>query len=183
MNRKALAVVGVVALAAAASVSAQGPGRPGRRGRPVDVTRHKQELGLTDAQVDQIQKLRSDQQKRQIRRRADLQLARVELRELLAAGTVDEKAVAAKVKELSDLQGAALKARVDGQLAMRKIFTPEQHDKLRQLRRERRMERRQARPGPRVPRPRPGRGPGAPGGWGGDDPAVPDDEDDEPPLR
>jgi Spy/CpxP family protein refolding chaperone len=182
MNKKALAVVGVVALAGgAALVAAQaGPGpAAGRRGRAVDPAQVKQELGLTDAQMSQLQKLRSDQHKLQIRRRADLQIARVELHELLSAATVDEKAVAAKTKELTDLQAAALKARVDGQLAVRKVLTAEQHQKLQQLHRERRMERRALRPGPRGPRP--GRGPGAPGRFGGRAP-VPG-EADEPPLQ
>jgi len=167
MSKKVLAVVGVVALGAAVSVAAQGRKGPGRRGPAVDAAQLKQELGLTDAQVSQMQKIRGEQRKLQIRRHADIQIARVDLHELLAAPAVDEKAVAAKTRELGDLQAAALKARVDGQLAMRKVLTAEQHEKLQQLHRQRGREPRPAGPGPRGPRP--GRGPGRPGGIGGGD--------------
>jgi len=167
MTRKVLAVVGVVALGTAVSLAAQGRQGPGRRDRGVDAAQLEQELGLTDAQVSQMQKIRSEQRKLQIRRHADLQIARVDLHELLGAPAVDEKAVAAKTRELGDLQAAALKARVDGQLAMRKVLTAAQHEKLQQLRRQRAGERRPAGPRPRGPRP--GRGPGRPGGFGGGD--------------
>jgi Spy/CpxP family protein refolding chaperone len=49
------------------------------------------------------------------------------------AATVDEKAVAAKVKAISDLEGAALQARTSQQLAMRRLLTPEQQEKMKQL--------------------------------------------------
>jgi Spy/CpxP family protein refolding chaperone len=130
----------------------------------------KQELGLSDQQLGQLQKLRLESRKSGIRRRADTQLARLNLREQLQAQSVDEKAVQARVKELSDLQAANLRARVDARLAMRKILTPEQQAKLRQLRAERprmreRLDGQQGPPerAPRPPRPGPRRGGGGDG--------------------
>jgi Spy/CpxP family protein refolding chaperone len=102
----------------------------------------KERLGLTEAQVSQIEKLRTDERRAAIQRRADTQLARLELEQLMKADPVDEKAIATRVKQLTDLHGAALRARVDGRLALKRILTPEQHEKLRQLRAER----------PRLPR-------------------------------
>lgn len=98
----------------------------------------KEELGLSETQASQLMKLRSEERKAHIRRRADLEIGRLELNELLEAPQVDERAVAAKVKELADLQAAALRARVDTRLAVRKALTPEQHDKLKSLMRGRR---------------------------------------------
>ena len=50
---------------------------------------------------------------------------------------VDEKLVASRVKAVSDLQAAEVRARADRRLALRKLLTPEQQQKLRQLTRER----------------------------------------------
>lgn len=111
----------------------RGPQRA-RRGQGPNLGVLKQELGLSDAQVSQIERLRADQHKAAIRRRADLQIAHVDLKELMAANTVDERAVAAKVKEITDLQAANTKARVDSQLAFRKVLTAEQAQKLKELR-------------------------------------------------
>jgi Spy/CpxP family protein refolding chaperone len=89
---------------------------------------------LNETQYAQLRKVRVEERKAAIRRRADLQIARLELKELLDAATPDEKVVAAKVKELNELQAAALKARVDARLALGKILTPEQREKLKQMR-------------------------------------------------
>ena len=135
---------GVVAMAAGQGAQGPPPGRgqgmgPGqgmgqgqgmRMGGPA---RMKAELGLTDEQEAQLRKLHLDQRKAQIRRRADLQVARMDLQELLAAKTVDDKAIAVKVKEITDLSAGGLKAHVDSQLALRKVLTPEQLEKMKQL--------------------------------------------------
>jgi Spy/CpxP family protein refolding chaperone len=127
---------------------------------------------LSADQAAQLEKIRGEARKQAIRQRADLAVARLELEELMKATTVDEKAVAAKVKAISDLEAAGLKARVDERLAMRRILSPEQQEKMRQLMREHRWE--------RVPRPARGwhqRGPGAPSGmWPdkGDEPSTPE---------
>jgi Spy/CpxP family protein refolding chaperone len=124
----------------------------------------KQEMGFSDDQVAQLSKLRSDARKLAVRRMADIQIARMELRELLDATGVDERAIGAKVKELGDLRTSALKAQVDRRLAMRRILTPEQQEKLKQIIRH------------RLEAPRPRRsGPGG-GGPGRDDESGWDDE-------
>jgi Spy/CpxP family protein refolding chaperone len=153
--------LGAVAFAARPDAPEQDSGRPGRP----DAGQIEKGAGLTDAQITQLRKLRQDERKQAIRRRADLRIAHMELNELLEAPTVDEKAVALKLKALNDLQAAELKARVDNRLAMRKIVTPEQLEKLRSLRRER--YRGWDGPGHRGPRPG-GFGPGGHRGGGTD---------------
>jgi Spy/CpxP family protein refolding chaperone len=148
--------------------------RPFRQGRS-DVVALEKELGLSTDQVTQIKKLRAEARKQAIRQRADLAVARLELRELMDASTVDEKAVTAKVKTISDLQGAALLARTNERLAMRRILTPEQQEKLKQLGPRARQGRtarseRARRPGARMARP----GRRGPAVGGGDEPPAPE---------
>jgi Spy/CpxP family protein refolding chaperone len=140
MKKQVLAVLGVLALGGAALAVAQAPGAAGRarRARAAgNVEMVKERLGLTQAQADELEKLRSQARRAAIQRRADEQLARLDLEELMKAETLDEKAIAAQIERLTKLHGAALKARVDERLAMRKILTPEQLQKLKQLRAER----------------------------------------------
>jgi len=131
MRVRLLAVVGVLAVAGTVvAVAAQE--RPRRQGWP-DAAGLEKELGLSADQAAQLRKLRTEGRKQAIRQHADLAIARLELQELMDAATVDEKAVAAKVKAISDLEGAALQARTSQQLAMRRLLTPEQQEKMKQL--------------------------------------------------
>ncbi len=128
-----LAVLGLAGVALAALPTlGQGPDRPRPEGPPPPGRASiEREAGLTDAQADQLRQLRQTDMKLAIRRRAELKIARMELDELFAAATVDEKAVAAKAKALGDLEAAALKAGVDHRLAVRRIVSAEQFEKMR----------------------------------------------------
>lgn len=140
MKRQVLAVVAVVSLGAAGIAVAQAPERAPMRQRArggMSAEMMNTQLGLTDEQVSQLEKQRTDARRAAIQRRADTQLAKLELEQLMKADTPDEKAIAVRIKQLTDLHGAALKARVDGRLALKKILTPEQQEKLRELRAER----------------------------------------------
>jgi Spy/CpxP family protein refolding chaperone len=143
MRKHLLSVVVVgLGLAAATGIAlaarSEGEGRPGRaRDGGPDPVRLQEQLGLSEAQVAELRTLRADQAKQRIRQRADVEIARIELRELLGSPTVDERAVEAAVKRLGALQTAVLEARVGAQLALRKALTAEQWDKLESLRRER----------------------------------------------
>lgn len=85
-----------------------------------------QELDLSEQQSGELARLRAQGRKEAIRRRADIQIARQELRELLTAPELDQKAVSAQVQKLSALHAAGVQARADGLLAMRRVLTPEQ---------------------------------------------------------
>ncbi|MGE0453791.1 MAG: Spy/CpxP family protein refolding chaperone [Vicinamibacteria bacterium] len=150
MTRKLAGIVGVAAIAglalAASSASAQAQGGPGRGMQPRGPERMKQALGLSEQQANDAEALHVRFRRESIQRRADLQLARLDLRELLKAATLDDKAIAAKVRTLQDLSAAAVKARVDQQVGFLKLLTPEQRQKLEEFRAERP---RGARPGER----------------------------------
>ena len=183
MRVKMLAVAGALVVAGAvAVVAAQEPGpgrRAGRMGRP-DPAAIQAELGLSADQAAQLKKIRDDGRKQAIRQRADLAIARIELEEAMDAPSVDDKLVAARVKAVSDLQASSLQSRTNQRLAMRRLLTPEQQEKMKQLMRQGRMERAGARQQRRSGRPgspgmRPPVGPGGP--WSD---ATPDEPESEP---
>jgi Spy/CpxP family protein refolding chaperone len=125
MGKKLMALAGVVALAGVAFAA---PPEGGRGDGPRGWSREsfQEKLGLTDAQLAEVKKLRAEQKKKQIRTQADIRIAHMELRELLGAEKVDEKAVRAKAKEVAALREAAATDRVEGMLALRRVVTAEQ---------------------------------------------------------
>lgn len=94
----------------------------------------RQRLGITSAQVAKIREQDADTQKSQILARANLEVKRIELNELLAADNPNHDAINAKLQEVSAAQMASEKAAIDNQLALREILTPAQRQQLQQLR-------------------------------------------------
>jgi Spy/CpxP family protein refolding chaperone len=169
---KWMALWAVAALATGGGVMAaaqsHGPRGVARGDRAL---RLRQELGLSEEQATRLREIRETRQRDEIRRRADAEVAHLDLRRLLEAPTVDRKAVDAKVKEMADLHSAGLRARVDAMLSMREVLTPEQLQKWQSLEGERGRDRWRRRDGRRSFGRRPGGGPGeAPG-------APPESED------
>jgi Spy/CpxP family protein refolding chaperone len=124
--------------------------------------RFKTELGLTDQQAEKLRQVFVDSWKANTKSRADLQVRRMELRELLRGDKPEREAVMKKVQEISDLRAQLLRQHVDSLLAAKSVLTPEQQKKMRSLMADRgfgRSERFQRRPGFRG-------GPGDPGGPG-----------------
>jgi len=89
-------------------------------------------LGLSEQQKDALKAIRFRVIKDSIRKRADLALARVEVRELLGKEPVDMKAVEAGLKKVesarTDLKLIRIKAMVEGKA----VLTPEQQKKLKE---------------------------------------------------
>ncbi len=89
-------------------------------------------LGLSDKQRDALKAIRSRVAKETIKKRADLELAQVELRELLGKESVDMSAVEASLKKAesvrTDLRLSHIKAREE----IRAVLTPEQRKKLKE---------------------------------------------------
>lgn len=89
-------------------------------------------LGLSEQQKDALKAIRSRVIKDTIKKRADLQLAKVELRELLQKDPVDMSAVEAGLKKVeaarTDLKLTHIKAMVEGKA----VLTPEQLKKLKE---------------------------------------------------
>jgi Spy/CpxP family protein refolding chaperone len=132
MRKPFLVFAGLAVTGVALAAAPEGPKPAGPRGdRPrLERKNMKEALGLTDAQAAELKKLRTDGEKRRIKTDADMKIARLELRELLLAPSVDEKAVRAKARQMADLQAAAANDRVESMLALRKVVSAEQAEKL-----------------------------------------------------
>jgi Spy/CpxP family protein refolding chaperone len=141
----------------------RGHGRPGfMLARLVNNPDIREKLGITDDQAAKIRQQSSAFRISEVRSRADVQVKRIELRDLLTADNPDRAAIDSKLEEISAVRLASAKARVDYFLSMKDALTPEQRQKLKDMM----MNRFQGRGrggfggGPRHPHPM---GPGQPG--------------------
>jgi Spy/CpxP family protein refolding chaperone len=97
----------------------------------------RQQAGITDDQFAKIRQQESDFRKAQIRDRADLQVKRIDLRDLISADKPDRAAIDSKLQDISTSQLALEKAAVDFRLDMRDAITPPQREKLLQAMKDR----------------------------------------------
>jgi Spy/CpxP family protein refolding chaperone len=131
-----------------------GFGRDGRRGnrhsgfaRLLNDPAIRQQVGITDEQAATIRKQQLDFRKTEVRGRADVEIRRMELKDLLAADKPDRAAIDAKLQEISAAQLSLQKSAIDYRLTMRDAITPAQREKLRQLMRDRWQRDGRGRPG------------------------------------
>jgi Spy/CpxP family protein refolding chaperone len=102
--------------------------------RMVNNANLRKQLGITDAQAAKIRRQTSDFQVSQIRSRADVQADELQLRNLLTAPNPDRAAINQKLDQIGAAQLAQRKQQVDFMLAMRDALTPQQRQKLEQMR-------------------------------------------------
>lgn len=106
-----------------------------RRAMPLRI---EERLNLTDAQKEQMHKIRLDYQKKRIPLEADLKLARIELEELIRQGESGKK-IDEAVGKVNELRGKLFSLRVNERLDMSKLLTEEQKEKLKDYPLERYM--------------------------------------------
>lgn len=140
-------------------------GRPmmGMMGGPMMLARVRMALGLTDEQVNKMHGLRMAHQKDMIRLGSDARIARMELAETLRQPTPKPEDVKAKVAAVNAARGQMLEKRVNFRLEMKKVLTPEQQGKIREMMMGRMMRRGQG-------------GWGGGWGWGGEKKAEPKEQ-------
>jgi Spy/CpxP family protein refolding chaperone len=113
--------------------------------------RHRQELALTPAQVDNLRKLGTDARRDAIKRQAERRLAELDLRTLMMPDAADPNkprdltTIEAKVREIEKLRADGRVARIRSLEQSRQVLTPEQREKLRALLAQRWQQR-----GPRI---------------------------------
>ena len=125
----------------------------------------RERLKITPEQMTKLEAQESGMAKSAIRNRADLQVKRMELAELMRADKPDRALIDKKLREVQDASFAAEKARIDGQINMHDLFTPEQREEMKKMRGEFRggmMQRGPAGPGPGGMTCPGGMGPGGP---------------------
>lgn len=113
----------------------------------------RQRLGITAEQAANIREKTTAFLKAGIENRANLQVAQLDLRNLMAAETPDRAAIDAAVEKIGAVRLAQEKAAVNFRLDMRGALTPEQRQKLMQMRGGF-MQRGPGMGGPRMLRPR-----------------------------
>ena len=112
----------------------RGHGRPGfMLARLVNNPDIREKLGITDDQAAKIRQQSSAFRISEVRSRADVQVKRIELRDLLTGDNPDRAAIDSKLEEISAVRLAAAKARVDFALSMKDALTPEQRQKLKDM--------------------------------------------------
>ena len=92
------------------------------------------ELDLTPQQIEKMKASREAQQRKAIQARADIQLARLDLRKLMQADKPDGRAIEAQIDRIAGLRAGMEKSRVSAMLDFRASLTPEQQKKLKELR-------------------------------------------------
>jgi len=88
-------------------------------------------LDLTDAQREKLRDLHEAAARKSVQRRADIQLAHMDLRKLMRAEAPSASAVNAQIDKISRLQADGMKAHFDTFMQARAVLTPEQLKKLR----------------------------------------------------
>jgi len=95
--------------------------------------KHLMGLGLDDKQKEALQTLRSKTVKDMVRKRADKQIADIELKDLLDRDPVDMKAVEAAVKKKESLKTTMFLAHLKAREEMKSILTPDQRKRLKEM--------------------------------------------------
>ena len=94
--------------------------------------RLREALELTDDQAEQLRKINVDTRKTTVQKRADLQVSRIELTEMLRSDDPPRAQVEQKIREITQLQGDLMQTRPQGRTAaegrscpsIRKHFRP-----------------------------------------------------------
>lgn len=88
----------------------------------------KADLGLNDDQIERMHKLYSDYEKEMIRNGSSVQIAELELADLLDAKKIDMKAVEKAVKKVENLRSEKALYRVKALMKTQEFLTPEQFE-------------------------------------------------------
>lgn len=89
-------------------------------------------LDLTDAQRDKLALIHERQQRKAIQARADMQLARMDLRKLMKADSPSATSINAQIDKLARMRADMQKGHVATFLEARALLTPEQLKQLRE---------------------------------------------------
>ena len=139
--RRFLTALLVATLASASTLPARAQDQAGGR----RLERLAKELDLTGAQRTKIREAGERQMRRGIQERADLEIARLDLRQLVRADKPDQTAIDAQVDRIAGMRAQLQKERLATMLDMRSMLTDAQRAKLRELKAARKF---RGKPGP-----------------------------------
>ncbi len=137
-NLKPLIVLGSLFLIAAMAIGDLNaePRFKRHRGPLAGVELFAEELQLSQEQREAIKSQRFAVEKQAVELRSKIQLGELELRQMLTSDGADENRIIGKIKEIGELKTNMRIARVQNELAIKKILTHEQLQKLETMKRE-----------------------------------------------
>lgn len=135
MKRRYLWIGGAVLAVALVATAVQAKGH---RGRQHHGGHRFEALDLSQAQKDQMRKLMTENRKQMIQLRADTQVARLELAELLRQKSPDTKAVDRAIEKVNAANAKVTESRARQKLSINRILTDEQLQKLEDMPKRRR---------------------------------------------
>ena len=95
--------------------------------------KHLMSLGLDDKQKDALKALRSRTMKDMLKKKAEKQIAGIELKDLLDKDPVDMKAVEASLKKNESLKTGMLLAHIRAHEELKSLLTPDQKKRLKEM--------------------------------------------------
>jgi Spy/CpxP family protein refolding chaperone len=94
---------------------------------------HAEQMGLTDDQIAKMKPLHREMQKKQIRSKADLKIAEIELKEIMEVKDFDLEKATAAVKKIEDMKTARHLEMLKAMKDMRAILTDEQFKNMHKM--------------------------------------------------
>ena len=104
--------------------------RAGHPGGERMMMRRMMALDLSSEQTAQVREIRTNTQKQIIPKRAAVEVMHVELRELMHVAQPNERSIASKVSDISDLREEIQMIEIRARLAARGVLTPEQLERF-----------------------------------------------------
>ncbi len=105
----------------------------GMMGDEHPMLKHLMALGLSDKQRDAAKALHEKMLKEMVKKKADAEIASIELRDLLDKDPVDMKAVEAAVKKSESVRTEMFLTHIKAHEEMKSLLTPEQRKKLKDI--------------------------------------------------
>ena len=90
-------------------------------------------LGLSDEQINKIKPIHRDMKKKQVRFKADLELAQIELKEIMEVKDFDLEKANAQVKKIGDMKTTHHLDMLKSMKEVRSILTDEQFKKMHKM--------------------------------------------------
>ena len=94
---------------------------------------HANKMGLTDEQMAKMKPLHTEMQKKQIRSKADLKIAEIELMEIMEVKDFDLDRATSAVKKIEDIKTAQHLGMLKAMKDMRAILTDEQFKNMQKM--------------------------------------------------
>jgi len=101
---------------------------------PWKIIMHADELGLSEEQVDAFRNQHADLEKRMIQLGSEIKIGMIDVKNcVILREEIDLHSVESKVREIGKLKGDMLMAKIKAMQEMRKILTPDQRKKVKEM--------------------------------------------------